>query len=158
MTFGGSFGQLNLPKQAIQAHDFGRVGKMFEDCERVSDIIGGLGTVIINTSTWVGDAPTMLDRCDKDAEIVAVALHLYWTKDDRNCKAFHDSLIQNLRDIPFDAREMGTGSQLDCNILRLSQQEESKREVLGCSAHRMCVMLMGTLESVTMLLSIHNLF
>ena len=53
VIFGGSFGMLQLDKPALSTLDVGRIGKTLQESETISDLVGTLGTAIINSDAML---------------------------------------------------------------------------------------------------------
>ena len=53
VIFGGSFGMLQLDKPALCTLDVGRIGKALQESDTISDLVGTLGTVIINSDAML---------------------------------------------------------------------------------------------------------
>ena len=135
--FGGTFDQLSLHEAAhATSLDTGRIAFCFEKVNKVGDLPSVLGTVIVNSSLWLDvGSKVKLVRCNKDAEVAAVALVAYWVQDER------DAIFEVMSDIVFDARAFGTSLDFKMRKFSLVQEEDDARDVLGMSAVRKCLML-----------------
>ena len=91
-----------------------------------------VGKIIINASVWDGNSYEQLIRADKDAEVQAMCLVAYWCKVPQVSEAFAD--------LTFEFRYNGTGSRSLTATLKLSENEDKLRSVLGLSGRRkVCV-------------------
>ena len=140
--FGGCLGFLALGQDAFpQSTDVGKIGRLLADMKLASDIKDLTGTVIVNmdqmsANTW---EPNSLKRANKDAEITAVCLTLYYHRE-----APHDvcdALVLASKDFVLDGRNLGSGVEFETHKLALAEKEEAEREVLGLSSRRKCLFL-----------------
>ena len=89
-----------------------------------SELREQVGSIIVNRDTWVDDTTTGLQRCDKDAEVDALCLLMYWHKDNEEVMLELDKLSA---DLVFDCRSWGTGSKLCSNKTKQLDLDESKK-------------------------------
>ena len=87
-----------------------------------------VGNIIINASVWDGTTYEHLLRADKDAEVQAMCLVAYWCNNSRVSDAFAD--------LTFEFRHHGSGSRSLTATLKLAENEDKKRSVIGLSGWR----------------------
>ena len=87
-----------------------------------------VGNIIINASVWDGNCFSGLIRADKDAEVQTLCLVAYWCKDSRVSAVFAD--------LTFEFRYHGSGSRSLTATLKLAENEDKKRSVIGLSGWR----------------------
>ena len=91
-----------------------------------------VGQIIINASVWDGNSYENLIRADKDAEVQAMCLVAYWCKNPAVSEAFAD--------LTFEFKNHGVGSRALTATLKLCENENNLRSVLGLSGRRqVCV-------------------
>ena len=142
--FGGCLHQLALATHAVgQSTDIGKVGVLLEGFATANHLKVCIGTVTVNLDL-VGDHDSgkgFLIRANKDAEITAACLVIYFHKRTENM--VKQALRAAACDIVFDGRCLGSGSEFECHKLRFVEQEEQARNVIGLSSRRKCVFLVN---------------
>ncbi|CAK0829854.1 unnamed protein product, partial [Prorocentrum cordatum] len=130
VTSAASLGMLDLNHNACSAVDVARIIFMFQEHNDSLAFKRAVGTISINYDTIVHGFQK-LQRLDKDAEVHALMLLLYYTKD--------DAIAAECQDLHFEYVRAGTGSKATTYTLSLINAEEKKRQVIGLSAWRRMV-------------------
>ena len=60
-----SFSALQLPADALETLDAGRIGYMLRECKTFVDLSHSVGPIMVNASVWEGAASTKLQRMHK---------------------------------------------------------------------------------------------
>ena len=128
----GSLSALSLSASAVATIDTGRISLLLTNYRTLKSFKAMVGKVIINASVWDGNSYEQLIRADKDAEVQAMCLVAYWCKIPQVSEAFAD--------LTFEFRYNGTGSRSLTATLKLCENEDNLRSVLGLSGRRkVCV-------------------
>ena len=134
VMFSGSLPQLCLPERAVSAIDSGRIAYIIESATTPTQLNNLVGSIIVN----VDNDAAGFKRANKDAEVDALCLLMYWHRE----KEDHTSAFQSIAsDLTFHGRRLGTGSKHFAARLELINAEEKSRETLGVSAWRKCIFL-----------------
>ena len=96
----------------------------------LNTLSAAIGSVVINVD--LGDGSAIM-RANKDAEVTAAALIAYWYSADTANESGMLIIKDQLSDLVFDARRMGTGSKFHSEMMKLVAKEERLREVQGDS-------------------------
>jgi hypothetical protein len=127
--FSACLNQLDLMHRAIKSSgDAGTVMHILETSGNVAQLRNNIGPIPINVDTWVADDASQLQRVGKDAEIDALVLLAYWTKDDASLIAEMTALCN---DLVFAGAPYGTGSALYSRLLGFMIDDEKKRDAIG---------------------------
>ena len=124
----GSLSALNLPANAVATLDTGRISFLLSHFVTLQSLKNTIGKIIINASVWDGTSFSGLIRADKDAEVQALCFVAFWCKNPRVSEACGD--------LTFDFRELGLGSKQVTATLKLLDNEDKLRSVMGISGWR----------------------
>ena len=128
----GNLSASSLSASAVATIDTGRISLLLTNYRMLKSFKAMVGKVIINASVWDGKSYEELIRADKDAEVQAMCLVAYWCKIPQVSEAFAD--------LTFEFRYNGTGSRSLTATLKLCENEDNLRSVLGLSGRRkVCV-------------------
>ena len=144
VMFGGALGMLDFKTRAkpMDTMDLGRMRWACETLQHDLNIHKVLGMVAVQGENIKDDFVGLL-RVDRDADIDAVLLAMYWHKD-------HAHVLSNLtsqsQDIVFSAQLAGQGLALTIERFVRMEQEEKQRAVTGQSAWRKAMDLKKIVE------------
>ena len=85
------------------------------------------------------------NRANKDAEVDALCLLMYWNSTDQQVQS---RLIALASDLVFHGRRLGAGSKVFAAKFDLMNADEKSREALAVSAWRKCIFLAEYLDRV----------
>ena len=125
ITVSGSLAALNLPAAAVRTYDVGRIQWLLSEYSHFPALKRAVGPIVINydqskvnaDQQWVN-----LIRLDKDAEVNALCLVIYWTKS--------PDVLDGATDLIFEFMRGGLGSRSQTKALKLINTEESKRKAM----------------------------
>ena len=120
VTASSSLTDLNLECDAVSTLDVVRIKWMLTHHADVRAFKKGIGTITVNWDTVDANISSG-QRLDKDAEIQALCLLIFWTKS----QAFLDVAA----DLVFEYVHAGQGSSSKAYTLKLINGEESRRKV-----------------------------
>ena len=126
VMFSATLANLALATQAHRTPDTGRI-KQLLDLPTIAELRGQIGPIIVNRDAWLSETTTGLHRCDKDGEIDALCLLMYWCQDNTAVMVELDKLSA---DLVFDCRSWGTGSKLCSNKTKQLDMDESNKKTL----------------------------
>ena len=140
LMFGGTYDMIDFERSCVPGHlNASRISHVLEHMTTVGSVTEQLGTVKINVDMWSQDGYCKLPRGNKDAEIAAVNLMLYWHRGETT--TLKDKLWLALSDLAFDARSMGTGCTFKMKVFEEIDAENKARDVVGLSAANTCKFL-----------------
>ena len=120
VTASGTLMDLNLEVDAVTTLDVARIQWMMTHHAHVRAFKDGIGVITVNWDTADANGSSA-HRLDKDAEIQALCLLIFWTQ----AKAFVDVAA----DLVFKYVHGGLGASSKAYTLKLINSEESKRKV-----------------------------
>ena len=113
-----------------------------ESNSSVHDLEKAIGQIIVNMSQWGNGKIEDMVRANKDAEVDALCLLLWWAKDTQEeAPDVFLALRETCTDLVFDGQKLDTGSKLYSAKFSLIVQEEKLREVMAVSGWRKCIFL-----------------
>ena len=133
--FGGSLSQLDLQRRAINNPLTSKLHCIIGTAKTDSALNDLMDVIVVNVDAG---NPSSYVRANKDAEVDALCLLMYWCSND---KALTARLNTIAADLIFDGRAMGDVSKVFSAKLNLMEAEES-RDVIGVSAWRKCQFLL----------------
>lgn len=137
VLFSGTLTSLCLPERAASAIDSGRIGYIIDAATTPAQLKNLMGSIIVNTD----GADSGFKRANKDAEVDALCLMMYWHKHlEDHTKAL--KLIAS--DLVFHGRRLGAGSKTFAARFELMNAEEESRKHTG----RQCMAEMHLLERI----------
>ena len=142
IMFSGSLSKLSLDDGALTTIDSGRIGYIIESAGTDSQLKCMMGVIIVNVDSA---SDQKFKRANKDAEVDALCLLMYWTSDDRQIT---EKLIQLASDLVFQGRHLGSGSKVFGAKLELINAEEKSREAMAVSGWRKCIFLNDYVDRV----------
>ena len=129
----GSLSALDLHATAVSTLDTGRISHLLTNSTTLASLKSMIGKIIINASVWDGNCFSGLIRADKDAEVQTLCLVAFRCKNPRVSAA--------CADLTFDFKELGLGSKQATATLKLLDNEDKLRAVMGISGWRKVSML-----------------
>ena len=120
VTASGTLMDLNLEVDAVTTLDVARIQWLMTHHADARAFKDAIGLITVNWDTADANGSS-LQRLDKDAEIQALCLLIFWTK----AQAFIDAAA----DLVFKYVHGGQGSDSKAYSLKLINQEETKRKV-----------------------------
>lgn len=139
VLFGGALGMLDLDIRVkpMDLLDLGRMRWGIQTLQAEGQVHGVLGTVAVQAAAIQDNAVyTGLLRVERDADIDAVLLAIYWHKD---CAGALSRLRTQCRDTVFSAQRCGQGLSLSLERFVRTEAEEKKRAVAGQSSWRKAI-------------------
>ena len=133
--FSGSLSQLSVDDRALATIDFGRIGHVIESAGTDFKLKEMLGDITINIEEG-GQKPFM--RANKDAEVDALCLLIFWHAQD---KQVHSRLIELASDLVFLGRRLGLGSKVFAAKFDMMNLDETSRDAMPISSWRQCIFL-----------------
>ena len=136
----GSLRMLIIEENAVNTLDAARVKHMLTEFDTLAAFKKAIGSITINFD--LSDQTTLKQgrRLNKDAEIHALSLLIYWMKNPDVTAAGSDLI--------FEYTHGGVGSHAATAALRLINEEETVRTVRGMSGWRRCVFLNDLMTKV----------
>ena len=120
VTASSSLVHLNLESDAISTFDVARIQWMLTNHPDARAFKNAIGTITVNWDTVDANVSSG-QRLDKDAEIHALCLLIFWTK--------HQAFVDMAADLVFKYVHAGQGSSSKAFTLQLINSEESRRKV-----------------------------
>ena len=146
VIFSGTLAQLSLADMGVPAGlDMGHAAPTVSKLHTVSDVLSSIGTVIVNMdmcSISEGALVEGLRRANKDAEVLVACLVCWWHRSAESC--VQEALNKAMSDLNFDGRCLGTGAEFLVEVVKLIDEEDRSRQLIGASAFRKCKMLFLT--------------
>ena len=131
----GSLTQLALGTNAVGTIDAGRIHHLMTTADTLAELKELIGPIVINgdpllPSTESSDLSQPLTRLNKDAEVHALCLLIFWVKT--------PDLVKLATDLQFQYVHGGSGSQSSTCSLRLINKEERQRKATHSIYWRRC--------------------
>ena len=140
--FGGSLSQLDLPHEAFNTMDTGALMLTLES-ENVVDLAQQVGPITINLDdltkdTMDNNAWSQLKRVNKDGEVAALCLLIFWSAADAGDAdpVLNQALRKMAQDLTFIGEQKGVGSKLRGAQFASIRVDDNKRAVMGMSSWR----------------------
>ena len=134
VLFSGTLTSLCLPDRAVSAIDSGRIGYIIETATTPAQLKNLMGSITVNTD----GADSGFKRANKDAEVDALCLMMYWHK---NLEDHTKALKLIASDLVLQGRRLGAGSKTFAARFELMNAEEESRKTAAVSAWRKCIFL-----------------
>ena len=132
MAFSGTIWMLDLHHsvQPVDKMDFARMRWALEQMVERQSVNKVLGTVVVRAESVPGEGGFKdLQRVERDADIDAVVLAIYWNKP---CEAdAGHPWMSELRDMMFSAQPVGSSVEVIVKRFLRHEEEEKKRDVVG---------------------------
>ena len=135
VMFSGTLSQLRVDERALSTIDYGRIGYIIESADNDAQLKTMLGVIMVNIEE--GEQLRFM-RANKDAEVDALCLLMYWNSQNRQVQS---RLIALASDLVFHARRLGAGSKVFAAKFELMNADEKSREAMSVSAWRKCIFL-----------------
>ena len=119
----GTLSALNPTANAVATLDTGRISFLLSHYTTLASLKHVIGKSIINASVWDGNGFSGLIRADKDAEVQTLCLVAFWWKNVKVSAA--------CADLTFDFRALGLGSKQRTATLKLLDNDDKFRTVIG---------------------------
>ncbi len=116
----GSLSMLDLGNNAVGTYDTGRMQWLLAEHSSVLALKSGIGSIPINYDQ--GITAGSLVRLNKDAEVHALCLLVYWLQS--------PGILVCARDLTFELMHGGLGSHARTATLQLINADEAKRKVM----------------------------
>ena len=137
MAFSGTIWMLDLDHrlQTVDSMDFARMRWTLEHIVEKQSVNKMLGKVVVRAESVPSAGGFQnLRRVERDADIDAVVLVIYWNKP-QDANAVHPWMSE-LRDLMFSAEPVGSGVEVAVDRFFRYEEEEKKRDFMGLSALR----------------------
>ena len=120
--FSGTLSMLELSRNALEGLDTSRISFTLGTYATIPALMKGIGQVTINVDAWVNEGFDHLQRFDKDAEVHALCLLLFWAIGTSQ----EARLLTACADLVFDGQRKGIGSRLaSAKVVHLENEEKS---------------------------------
>ena len=130
---GTQWGHLDV--QPVNKMDFARMRWALEHMVEKQSVNKMLGKVVVRAESVPSSGGFQkLHRVERDADIDAVVLAIYWNKP-QDANAVHPWMSE-LRDLMFSAEPVGSGVEVAVDRFFRYEEEEKKRDFMGLSALR----------------------
>ena len=132
VMFSATLSQLCVDERALSTIDFGRLAYLIETADSDWRLKSMMGAITVNIED--GEQLTFR-RLNKDAEVDALCLLLFWNNTNSEIKS---RLIAIASDLVFLGRRLGQGSNVFFEIMNA---RENSRQAMAVSAWRKCIFL-----------------
>ena len=136
----GALQMLIIEENAVNTLDAARIKHMLSNFKTLAEFKTAIGPIKINFDLTEQATLTQGRRLNKDAEIQALSLLIYWMESDAVTAAGSDLIFEYIHG--------GSGSHAATASLRLINEEEKGRKVEGLSGWRRCVFLNDLMTKV----------
>ena len=116
----GSLRMMVVEGNAVNTLDAARIKRMLNECDTLAAFKKAIGPIKINFDTSDHSDIARSDRLNKDGEIHALCLLIYWMKNEHVTAAGADLI--------FEYTHGGVGSRAATSALRLVNEEEASRK------------------------------
>ena len=134
----GSLSMIQLEASAVNTLGTARIRHVLTSSETLAELKTSLGQISINAD--VSDISKNVRRLDKDAEVQALCLLIYWMRD--------RTVASAAADLVFVYVHGGRASHHTTSSMKLIDAEEGSREVIGLSGWRRCIMFNDLLVGI----------
>lgn len=136
----GSLPMQIIEENAVNTLDAARIKHILAGFKTLAEFETAIGPVKINFDLTDQNTLKQGRRLNKDAEIQALSLLFYWIENDAVTAAGSDLIFEYIHG--------GSGSHVAMASLRLINEEENVRKVMGMSGWRRCVFLNDLMSKV----------